>query len=69
MSVLNSIDLEGASTEDWEDAARDALREAARTVRGIRRIDLVTTSAAVLPDGQLEYRSAVRLYFEVEPGR
>ena len=69
MGVLNSIDLEGASTESWDEAARVALAEAARTIRGIRRLDVVGVTAVVRDNDELEYRSSVRLYFEVEAGR
>lgn len=70
MPVLNSIDLEGASTESWRHAAEEALREAARTLRGIRRLDVLATSASVDEHGDIsEYRTQVRLTFEVESSR
>lgn len=67
MTVLNTIELEGASAESWADAAEEALREAARTLRNIRRLDVVGTSATIGPDGEIsEYRAEVRLFFEVD---
>lgn len=70
MSVLNSIELEGVSREGWRDAANEALREAAKTLRNIRRMDVLGTSATVGDDGAItEYRAQVRLVFEVEPAR
>lgn len=70
MTVLNSIELEGVSAESWRDAAQEALREAAKTLRNIRRIDVLGTSATVDSDGTItEYRAQVRLFFEVEPVR
>lgn len=70
MTVLNSIELEGVSDASWGDAAREALREAAKTLRNIRRMDVLGTSASVGPDGDIaEYRAQVRLIFEVEPVR
>lgn len=63
MTVLNTIELEGVSTVSWKDAAQEALREAAKTLRGIRRLDILTVSASVLDGGQIEYRTQVRLTF------
>lgn len=70
MPVLNSIDLEGVSTHSWRHAAQEALREAARTLRGIRRLDVLSTSASIGDDGAIsEYRTQVRLTFEIESSR
>lgn len=69
MSVINTLDLEGVSTTSWGDAAREALKEAAKTIRNIRRMDVIRTAATVR-DGRIEeYRTEVRIYFEVEPRR
>ena len=67
MGVINTIDLEGVSSESWGDAAREALREAARTIRHIRKMDVVDTACKVADNKIVEYRTQVRLYFEVEP--
>jgi dodecin len=66
MAVLNSIELEGVSRRGWEDAAREAVREAARTIRAIRRVDVLSTGGAVAEDGALEYRTSIRLWFEID---
>ena len=67
MPVLNTIELEGVSEHSWKAAAEEALREAAKTLRNIRRMDILGTSASVDDDGVREYRTQVRLLFEVEP--
>lgn len=70
MAVLNSIELEGASEASWHDAAEEALREASKTLRNIRRIDVLGTSATVGGDGTIsEFRAQVRLLFEVDGSR
>lgn len=69
MAVLNTIELEGVSAESWRDAAAEALAEAARTLRGIRRMDILGTSAVVEGGAITEYRTQVRLVFEVEGSR
>jgi dodecin len=66
VAVINTIELEGTSDKSWGDAAREALREAGRTIRGINRLEVLGTSTRV-EDGQIaEYRTQVRLYFEIE---
>jgi len=66
MPVINTIELEGASETSWGDAAREALREAAKTIRGISGIDVVNSTASV-SDGKIsEYRVTVKIAFPVE---
>lgn len=69
MPVLNTIELEGVSETGWRQAAQEALREAGKTLRNIRRMDVLGTSARVGDGGILEYRTQVRLFFEVDPVR
>ncbi len=69
MAVLNSIELEGVSDDSWNAAAHEALREAAKTLRLIRRMEVLGTSATVLDGNVTEYRTQVRLYFEIETAR
>jgi flavin-binding protein dodecin len=64
--VINTIDLEGVSESSWGDAAREALREAAKTIRGINRLEVIGTSTRVRDRDIVEYRTQVRLYFNVE---
>jgi len=66
MPVINTIELEGVSTGSWADAAREALREAAKTIRGISRLEVVSTGTTVQDNRIVEYRTQVRLYFAVE---
>jgi flavin-binding protein dodecin len=69
VAVINTLELEGVSPEGWGAAAREALREAARTIRNIQRMEVLGTSATI-HDGDIEeFRTEVRIYFEVEPGR
>jgi flavin-binding protein dodecin len=66
MPVMNTIELEGASPTSWSDAAREALREAAKTIRGINRLEVVSTATSVVDGRIVEYRAVVRLTFTVE---
>jgi dodecin len=66
MPVMNTIELEGVSETSWGDAAREALREAAKTVRGINKLEVLSTSTGVRDNQIVEYRTQVRLYFTIE---
>jgi flavin-binding protein dodecin len=63
---MNSIELEGTSASSWGDAAREALKEAARTIRGINKLEVLGTSTEVDGNKIVRYHTQVRLYFEIE---
>jgi flavin-binding protein dodecin len=66
MGVMNTIELTGVSTEGWGDAAKEALREASRTIRRINKLDVID-SEAVVKDGVIsEYHTRVRIFFDIE---
>ncbi len=69
MAVINTLELEGVSDKSWGDAAREALREAAKTIRHINRLEVLGTSTSVREGVITEYRTQVRLYFRVETDR
>ena len=69
MTVINTIELEGASDTSWGDAAREALREATKTIRNINRLEVMGTGTRVKDDAIVEYRTRVRLYFRVDSTR
>jgi flavin-binding protein dodecin len=66
MAVINTLELEGVSTKSWGDAAREALREASKTIRNIQKMDIIGTEATVRDGRVEEYRTEVRIFFEVE---
>jgi flavin-binding protein dodecin len=66
MTVIKTIDLVGVSDRSWRDAAESALAEAAKTIRHIERMDILSTSA-VVNDGKIaEYHTEIRLSFRIE---
>ena len=69
MAVINTIELEGISDKSWGDAAREALKEASKTIRAINRLEVLNTSTRVEGDRIKEYRTEVRLYFTLESKR
>lgn len=67
MAVIKTIDLVGTSEESWEDAARQALAEASKTIRGIESVDILEQTALVGEDGEIrEYQTYVRIHFRLE---
>jgi flavin-binding protein dodecin len=66
MSVLKVIELEGTSPKSWSDAAREAVAEAAKTLRGIQEVEVVRSSATVSQQKITEYRVLVRVIFKIE---
>lgn len=57
------IELVGNSTESWEDAAQNALKDADETLEEISAIELVSQTAEV-EDGRIErYKSTVHVSF------
>ena len=69
MPTINTIELEGVSEKSWGDAAREALREAAKTIRHISRLEVLGTGTEVEGSEIVRYRTHVRLFFEVESER
>jgi flavin-binding protein dodecin len=67
--TINTIELEGVSDTSWGDAAREALREAAKTIRHINKLEVLGTGTEVDGAQIVRYRTHVRLYFEVEAER
>ena len=69
MPTMNTLDLEGISEKSWGDAAREALREASKTIRHISKLEVLGTSTEVEDNRIVRYHTQVRLFFEVESER
>jgi flavin-binding protein dodecin len=66
MGVIIIREMVGSSPTSWSDAARVAVATATHTVRNIREIEVVKSTARVV-DGQIkEYRVEVKIHFEYE---
>jgi hypothetical protein len=68
MAVVKIIELVGSSPRGWEEAARDAVNEAAKTIRNIKSVHLERCTAKVKGNKIVEYRALVRIAFTVERG-
>ena len=60
------IDVVGVSKRSFADATQNAVKEAARTVRGLKWGRASEFEVAVDGGKIAEYRATVRLYFDVE---
>ncbi len=69
MTVVKIIELVGSSPKDWEDAAKNALAEAAKTVKNIKSIYVKRCNAKVENNKIVEYRAVVKIAFVVEEKR
>jgi len=69
MAVIKVVELVGISPTSWEDAAKNAVDEAGKTVRDIGGLD-VMNQTAIVKDGVItEYRANVKISFVVEEVR
>jgi flavin-binding protein dodecin len=66
MAVVKIIELIGSSPKDWEDATKNALAEAALTIRNIKSILVKRCTAKVEKNKIVEYRAVVKIAFVVQ---
>jgi hypothetical protein len=67
--VIKVLDLVGTSNESWQQAAENALREAARTVDHITGLEVANMTADVR-DGELHsFTTNVKIAFAVDNNR
>lgn len=60
------IELVGESTESWEAAAKQALKDAGETLDGISGLEIVGQTAEVEDNEIVQYRSTVHLSFPIQ---
>ena len=66
MSVYRVTDLIGTSTQSWEDAASVALKTASGRLRDLRVAEVVAQDISLAEDGQITYRTKLRVSFKYE---
>jgi flavin-binding protein dodecin len=66
VGVIIIREMVGSSPRSWSDAARQAVATASKTVRNIRTIEVVKSTAKI-EDGELvEYQVELKIGFEYE---
>jgi flavin-binding protein dodecin len=63
MAMLKDIEVLSESDESWEDAARQAVANAAKTIRNIKSIYIENFEAAVDGDMIVNYRVNAKITF------
>jgi hypothetical protein len=67
-SVYRVTELVGVSSESWEDAARNAIETAAKTLRDLRVAEVVRLDVTI-DDGKVaSYRARLNVSFKYESG-
>jgi flavin-binding protein dodecin len=65
-SVYKIITLVGTSTKSWEDAAREAVETAAKTLRDLRIAEVEELDMQLDKGKIINYRAKVRVSFKYE---
>lgn len=66
MAILKVIEIMANSSKSWEDAAKNAVKTAAKSVKHIKSVYVHEQSAVVDDDEIVEYRVNVKVTFEVK---
>jgi flavin-binding protein dodecin len=66
VTVVKIIELVGSSPKGWIEAADDALKEAAKTIKNIKSLHVKRCTAKVQDNKIVEYRAVVKIAFIVE---
>ena len=66
MAVVKVIEILAESKVSWEDAAQNAINEAAKTVGGINQINIENMKAVVKDNKIVMYRINTKISFTVK---
>jgi flavin-binding protein dodecin len=66
MSIVKIIEVVGSSPTSWEDAVKNALDEAGKTVRGITRVGVKELDVRMEGDKIGAYRARIKISFRIE---
>jgi len=66
MPVVKIIELIGTSPDSWNEAAQNAVTEAAKTVKNIKGVHVKRCTAKVEANKIVEYNANVKIAFIVE---
>ena len=66
-SVYKIIELVGSSTSSWEDAAKNAVERASKTLRDLRIAEITQLDMKVEKGKMVTFRAKVKISFKYEP--
>lgn len=65
--VVKIMELVGSSPNSFSEAVKNAVKEAAKTIRGMQGVDVISSNATVGDNGELtNYKVQVKIAFLVE---
>jgi flavin-binding protein dodecin len=65
-SVYKFVELVGTSTKSWEDAAKNAVETAAKTLRELRIAEVLEQDMQIEDGKVITYRTKIMLSFKYE---
>ena len=68
MAVVKVVELLAESQDSWEDAARQAVEEASKTIRGVQSVYISEFQATVANDKVKSFRINAKVSFVLEKG-
>ncbi len=68
MSVVKVVELLAQSETSWEDATRQAVAEATKTIRGIQSVWVKEFEAVVENDQVTQFRVILKIAFQLDEG-
>jgi dodecin len=68
MSMVKVIELSSESPESWEDATRQAVERASRTIRNIRSVWVKEFEAVVENEQVTQFRVVLKIAFQLDEG-
>jgi flavin-binding protein dodecin len=66
MTVIKIIELVGVSKKGLQDAVENAVKEASKTVRNMKGVDILSWTGKIEGDKIVEYRANVKISFVVK---
>jgi flavin-binding protein dodecin len=66
MSIVKMIELSSQSSESWEDATRQAVERASRSLRNVRSVWVKEFEAAVDANSVTQFRVILKISFKLE---
>lgn len=65
-TVLKVLNLISTSDKSWQDDIEKGVERSSKSVRNIRRIDVTSWKAEVVNGKIVEYRTVMKIAFEIE---
>ena len=66
MTIVKIIEIIGSSPNNWENATKNALTEAAKTIKNIKSLYVKRCTAKIENNKIVEYRAVVKIAFAIK---